>query len=132
MAFAPDYESSGLFYVFYTSSNDPGTGEDETGDLKIAEFDSDESPMDHNGGQLQFGPDGYLYASTGDRGGLATQTGTLRTPPPCSARSSESIRRGRAPGITRSPQTTRSWAQVVLTRSGATACVIHGASRSTA
>jgi hypothetical protein len=37
MAFAPDYESSGLFYVFYTSSNDPGTGEDETGDLKIAE-----------------------------------------------------------------------------------------------
>jgi glucose/arabinose dehydrogenase len=91
MAFAPDYESSGLFYVFYTSSNDPGTGEDETGDLKITEFDSDESPIEstrrvvltiehsaqanHNGGQLQFGPDGYLYASTGDGGGAGDPDG---------------------------------------------------------
>jgi glucose/arabinose dehydrogenase len=91
MAFAPDYESSRLFYVFYTSANDLGTGEDETGDLKIAEFDSDESPIEstrrvvltiehtaqgnHNGGQLQFGADGYLYASTGDGGGAGDPDG---------------------------------------------------------
>jgi glucose/arabinose dehydrogenase len=80
MAFPPDYESSGLFYVYYTDTN---------GDIKIAEYrraDSEQPLADpesrrellgiehsandnHNGGLLLFGPDGALYAGTGDGGG---------------------------------------------------------------
>jgi glucose/arabinose dehydrogenase len=87
MAFAPDYATSGKFYVYYTSRQNcsgPGPGCDE----HLAEFTrsatnpnvanpSSERPLlqiphptdeNHNGGQLQFGPDGFLYISTGDGG----------------------------------------------------------------
>ena len=79
IAFAPDYPKSGLLYVYFT---------DTGGDERIVRYhrsDADPAAADpasatdlvhiddfapnHNGGLLQFGPDGALYAGTGDGGG---------------------------------------------------------------
>lgn len=84
MALSPDYASSGLFYVYYTRDVNPGqhnlvieevrrsAGNPDVADpasrrllLEIAH----PSAGNHNGGQLQFGPDKLLYIATGDGGG---------------------------------------------------------------
>ena len=75
LAFHPAYDENGLFYVYYTDDNDDTrlsefvggeTGADPASELELLVFDQ---PTDrHNGGMLEFGPDGYLYVSVGDGG----------------------------------------------------------------
>jgi glucose/arabinose dehydrogenase len=77
LAFHPDYKENGKFYVNYTTSKTTviaeykrSTSDASKADPKSAkillEFDQ---PYDnHNGGELVFGPDGYLYIAVGDGG----------------------------------------------------------------
>ena len=76
LAFHPDYESNGYFFVDYTASNPrhtviarssvSGTNPDEadvSSELVLLEIERPYS--NHNGGQIDFGPDGYLYIMEG-------------------------------------------------------------------
>ncbi len=84
IALAPDFDASGRFYAAYTGTvaaggdegdihvdafRPGGSGEDELVREPILTIGHSELPQ-HHGGQLQFGPDGYLYLSTGDGGGI--------------------------------------------------------------
>ena len=79
LAFAPDYESSGYFYVNYTARPNGETRisrfRTSTTNPDSADANSEEILLrinqpfsNHNGGHLAFGPDGYLYIGTGDGG----------------------------------------------------------------
>jgi glucose/arabinose dehydrogenase len=96
LAFHPDYAANGLFYVYYTQSG-PGTGRGEDNVVargtrataRTAEptvqviLTIPDQAGNHNGGCLQFGPDGELYIASGDGGpqgdpeGDAQSTGNL-------------------------------------------------------
>lgn len=81
LAFHPNYASNGYFYVYYT--RDPGPGLDRSrvsrftvsansnvanpnSELVLLEFEQPYS--NHNGGDLHFGPAGYLHIAVGDGG----------------------------------------------------------------
>jgi glucose/arabinose dehydrogenase len=84
MAFAPDYASSGRFYVYFT---------DNDGDQRLVEYrrasadradpgsarlvlEMPDSESNHNGGLLLFGPGGHMYVGTGDGGGGGDRHGS--------------------------------------------------------
>lgn len=79
IALSPDFASSGRFFVFY--GEDQGEGEihvaEMTANVTFAPLSTlrDVLPIphptrtNHYGGQLQFGPEGNLFISTGDGGG---------------------------------------------------------------
>lgn len=77
LAFHPDYAINGTFYVHYSdNSGDTVVSRFEvTADPNIADTASELELLtvaqpfsNHNGGQIAFGPDGYLYISLGDGG----------------------------------------------------------------
>jgi len=83
LAFAPDFETSRRFYVYY-SAGEPRrtvlsrfmagpTQADPASEQVLLEF---AQPFpNHNGGALAFGPDGYLYVGLGDGGSAGDPMG---------------------------------------------------------
>lgn len=79
LAFHPDYESNGYFYVNYTAPSPLRTvisrfsvsftnpdSANKNSELILLEYNQPYS--NHNGGCIAFGPDGYLYIAAGDGG----------------------------------------------------------------
>ena len=91
LAFHPNFSDNGYFYVNYTgndgdtrisrfqvSEDDPNIAEPESEQILLT---VQQPQANHNGGDLAFGPDGYLYISLGDGGGSGdpTDSGQTRT-----------------------------------------------------
>jgi glucose/arabinose dehydrogenase len=90
LAFHPDFQRNHQFFVWYTSclavkgnlvredrlsrftvsATNPNVADRQSEVQLISQ--ADEAP-NHNGGELLFGPDGYLYLSLGDEGGANDQ-----------------------------------------------------------
>lgn len=89
MVFHPDYESNGFFFVYYTNAD---------GDLELARYHVSINPnqadaaskvilitidhptySNHNGGELHFGSDSFLYLSTGDGGSGGDPSGNAQS-----------------------------------------------------
>ena len=86
LAFHPDFKNNGKFYVHYSSSKKqqnrrtaaPNIISQFTvskSDANVADLESEKVILNqkqpfsnHNGGMIEFGPDGFLYASFGDGG----------------------------------------------------------------
>ena len=78
LAFDPNYESNGFLYVYYTAdgprrsvisrfSADPGGGTADPGTETLV-LEVEQPYANHNGGQIVFGPDDFLYVGLGDGG----------------------------------------------------------------
>jgi glucose/arabinose dehydrogenase len=89
MAFSPDFDRTGAFFVDYTdlSGNTVISRFRVTGDANLADPGSefkvlgiDQPAANHNGGNLVFGPDGYLWVGTGDGGGAGDRFGNGQNP----------------------------------------------------
>lgn len=76
LAFHPNYDTNGFFYVNYINNVDDtvisrftrldATSADPNSEVELLYISQPYS--NHNGGDMAFGPDGYLYISTGDGG----------------------------------------------------------------
>ena len=90
MAFDPNYATNRLFYVVFTNLNGDVEVDEfrrSAGNPKLANLASRRRVLvvphrdasNHNGGQLQFGPDGHLYISIGDGGSTPEKAPHLKS-----------------------------------------------------
>lgn len=92
MAFHPKYKTNGRFFLYYSApSKQVGSDHksilaeykvssnadiaDPLSEKILLQFEQPE--FNHNGGQLAFGPDGFLYLGSGDGGGGGDEHGTI-------------------------------------------------------
>jgi glucose/arabinose dehydrogenase len=76
LAFDPDYATNGRLFVYYTARTQhqqvwelhAKPGADVVSGARKLLIDMADPFSNHNGGDLAFGPDGYLYIGTGDGG----------------------------------------------------------------
>ena len=90
IAFHPGFKTNGLFYIYYNQKNGPDQHTQPLNypfrsvisEFKVSATDPDQADMaserilfevqqpfpNHKGGELAFGPDGYLYLGLGDGG----------------------------------------------------------------
>ena len=89
VAFHPSYENNGFFFVNYTDTNGDTViaRYSVSSDLNVADQNSafvilniTQPFRNHNGGQLQFGPDGYLYIGMGDGGSAGDTQNNAQNP----------------------------------------------------
>lgn len=89
LAFHPNYKSNGRFFIYYSAPTANSTFNHKS---VIAEYmvspdanvagaegrilmEIEQPESNHNGGQLAFGPDGFLYIGVGDGGGAGDDHG---------------------------------------------------------
>jgi glucose/arabinose dehydrogenase len=91
LAFHPDYASNGFLYVHYSretdgdsviarytvSASDPDDADEGTA-FEILRVDQTSANTNHNGGDIHFGPDDFLYIGLGDDGGSGDPPGNAQ------------------------------------------------------
>ncbi len=100
LAFHPDYANNGYFYVNYTnaqgdtvvaryqvSAGDPNVADPASASVVLT---VDQDFSNHNGGNILFGPDGYLYIGMGDGGSFGDPCDRAQTLDPANLNNSGS------------------------------------------